>query len=439
MVHEIEVHRIELEMQNESLQVLRVEAESAMERLSEMNGHLEELVATRTSQIEESRRNAELASRAKTVFLSNMSHELRNPMNAIMGMTALAKSRAVDAEQVRQLEIVTRSLYVLRGVINNILDISKIEAGMMSLEDAPLNLGTVLEDLKNLIGPGFAEKGVSLVFEISSECAKCALMGDSLRLGQVLLNLAGNALKFTDSGSVYIRCVPCEPKSDFAWFRFEVEDSGSGISVEDQKRLFTPFEQLEKSVARVRGGSGLGLAISMHLVTAMGGRMGVVSELGRGSKFWFEVPLRLDSSVAGITLRADFATAQDAIRACHAGTRVLVVEDDPINQEILRILLERSGLVVEVCGTGAQALTAVNGNFYNLIFMDIRMPEMDGLVAARRMRGLPRYQNVPIIALSADVFEEDRARSFDAGMDEHLAKPIDPGLLYATVLKWLAR
>jgi two-component system sensor histidine kinase/response regulator len=439
LCHELEVHRIELEMQNQSLQEMRIEAENAMARLSEINGHLEELVATRTAQLEDARQKAESASRVKSRFLSNMSHELRTPLNAITGMTNLARGRAVDPEQKRQLEIVGRSLAVLHGVINNILDLSKIEAGRMSLAEEVFTLDRIFEDLRGILAVNADQKSIRLGFELSPECGRIPLVGDALKLNQILLNLAGNATKFTDGGSIHVRGVPVERDASRMRVRFEVEDSGSGISAEDQKRLFIPFEQLEGSAGRAHGGSGLGLAISMQLVMAMGGRMGVVSEIGKGSNFWFEVPLRIGTPALSRAPEPKVSDPQLSLRTCCAGRRVLVAEDDPINREILGIMLRSSGLQVDFSADGRQAVLAAAATRYDAVLMDIRMPEMDGLSAAREIRALPGCQATPIIALSADAFEEDRAKSIDAGMNDHLAKPMDPDLLYSTLLKWLGR
>jgi CheY-like chemotaxis protein len=335
------------------------------------------------------------------------------------------------------LEIVGRSLFVLHGVINSVLDISKIEAGKMALAEDVIRLDRIFEDLREIIAFSANQKSIQLVFELSPECAEIPLMGDSLRLSQILLNLAGNATKFTDQGSIQVRGMPVGRDACRMWVRFEVEDSGAGIAEEDQERLFLPFEQLDGSAGRARGGSGLGLAISMQLVTAMGGRMGVVSEVGKGSRFWFEVPLRIVTAASPHATEPRGPDPELALKACHPGARVLVAEDDPINQEILGVMLRNSGLQVDFSADGRQAVQAAAAARYDAVLMDIRMPEMDGLSAAREIRAMPGYQTTPIIALSADAFEEDRAKSFEAGMSAHLVKPVDRHLLFSTLLKWM--
>jgi signal transduction histidine kinase/CheY-like chemotaxis protein len=435
--HELDLYRMELEIQNQSLQELRVEAEAAMSRLAEINGQLEGLVATRTEQLESALRQAEKASREKSRFLSTMSHELRTPLSAIMGMTRLASRLAVDSQQQRYFEIVERSLLDLNGILNDVLDVSRIEAGGISLKVTHLQLAGIFDEVRNLMLCKTAEKGLQLVFELPPECARLPLMGDSLRLRQILINLVVNAAKFTELGSIHVRCMPMERDEHELRLRFEIEDTGGGIGAEHQKRLFLPFEQLDGSITRTHGGSGLGLAISKELVTVMGGAIGVASEVGKGSLFWFEIPLAVGAEILAPAGHPGGLDPEAAIRAGHAGSRVLVVEDDLINQEFLKVLLERSGLRVDVAGTGAQALLAVRSIRYELILMDLRMPEMDGFQATREIRALPEHRETPIIALTADVFEEDRRRCLEAGMNAHLGKPVEPSLLFATVLEWL--
>ena len=436
--HELDLYRTELEIPNQSLQELRVEAETAMSRLAEINGQLEGLVATRTGQLESALRQAEKASREKSRFLSTMSHELRTPLSAIMGMTRLASLLAVDSQQQRYFEIVERALRDLNGILNDVLDVSRIEAGGISLKVTHLQLAGIFDDVQNLMSCKAAEKGLQLVFELPPECARLPLMGDLLRLRQILINLVGNAAKFTEQGAVHVRCIPMERNEQELRIRFEIDDTGGGIGPEDQKRLFFPFEQLDDLITQTHGGSGLGLAISKELVTAMGGSIGVVSEVGKGSLFWFEIPLKMDS---GLLLEPaghpGGVAPEEAIRAEHAGSRVLVVEDDVINQEIVKVLLERSGLRVDVAGTGAQAVLAARSVGYELILMDLRMPEMDGFQATREIRALPEHRGMPIIALTADVFDKNRRCCLEAGMNAHLGKPVEPSLLFATVLEWL--
>jgi CheY-like chemotaxis protein len=276
-----------------------------------------------------------------------------------------------------------------------------------------------------------------MVFDLPPECSRLPLAGDYLRLKQVLINLVGNAAKFTEQGSIHVRCKSIGRDERDLRVRFEIEDTGVGIGPEDRKRLFIPFEQLGGSLGAAQEGSGLGLAISKELVTAMGGAIGVLSEVGKGSLFWFEVPLGIAPETVEADRQPGGLDPEEAIRAEHAGRRILVVEDDSINQEILKVLLESCGLRVDLAGTGVQALLAARAACYEMILMDLRMPEMDGFQATREIRALPGYGVTPIIALTADVFEEDRRRCLEAGMDAHLGKPVEPSLLFATILEWL--
>jgi signal transduction histidine kinase len=435
--HELDLYRMELEIQNQALQELRVEAETAMSRLAEINGRLEGLVTIRTEQLASALRKAEQNCREKSRFLSTMSHELRTPLSAIMGMTSLASRLATNPEQKRYFEIVDRSLRDLQGILNDVLDVSRIEAGKICLKVARLELAGIFEGVQSLMASKASEKGLQLVFELPPEFVCLPLMGDDLRLRQVLINLVGNAAKFTEQGAIHVRCMPAERGGQELRLRFEIEDTGPGIGAEDQKRLFLPFEQLDGSITRTHGGSGLGLAISKELVTVMGGSIGVVSEAGKGSLFWFEIPLTMGAELLEPAGHPGGVDSEEAIRAGHVGRRVLVVEDDSINQEILKVLLEGSGLRVDVAHDGAEALLAARSASYELILMDLRMPEMDGFQATREIRALPEHRRTPIIALTADVFEEDRRRCFEAGMNAHLGKPVEPSLLFATVLEWL--
>lgn len=435
--HELDLYRMELEIQNQSLQELRVEAETAMARLAEINGRLEGLVATRTEQLESALRKAEQNSLEKSRFLYTMSHELRTPLSAIMGMTSLASRLATDVEQKRYLGVVDRSLHDLQRILNDILEVSRIEAGRVCLRDTHFTLDAIFESVESLMRAMVSERGLQLVFELPSEFARLSLVGDELRLRQVLVNLVGNAAKFTEQGSIHVRCLAAARGERELRFRFEIDDTGQGIGVEDQKRLFLPFEQLDGSTTRTHGGSGLGLVISKELVTLMGGAIGVVSEVGKGSVFWFEIPLGMGAEVLERGGHPVGLNSEEAIRARHAGRRVLVVEDDAINQEILKVLLQSADLRVDVAHDGAEALLAARSIPYELILMDLRMPGMDGLQATREIRALPEHRGTPIIALTADVFEEDRRRCLEAGMNAHFGKPVEPSLLFATMLEWL--
>jgi signal transduction histidine kinase len=383
---------------------------------------------------------AEAANRAKSTFLANMSHELRTPMNAIMGMTDLALRKATDPKLRDQLGKITQASQHLLHVINDILDISKIEADRLTLEQVSFKLGEVLENLVSLIGHKASDKGLKVHIDLPAGLPGMALTGDPLRLGQILLNLAGNAVKFTEQGVITLRARLVEDSASDVLLRIEVEDTGIGIGPEDQKRLFTAFEQADGSMTRKYGGTGLGLAISKRLAQLMGGAVGVASTVGQGSTFWFTV--RLGKTLTGngaVPPAPTFAqeTAESLLQSKFAGARILLAEDEPINQEVSRGLLEDVGLAVDLAEDGVAAVEMAQLTPYALILMDMQMPNLNGVEATRAIRALPGYAQTPILAMTANAFDEDRQVCLDAGMNDHIGKPVDPERLFETLLKWL--
>ncbi len=556
-----------LSMQEDVTDRRRMEAE-----LEQHRRHLEELVASRTAELGEARQRAEEASQAKSAFLANMSHEIRTPMNAIIGFTHMLRRGNPRPDQAERLGRISGAADHLLSVINDILDLSKIEAGKMQLDPVDFEPEKVIQNICSIIQEKISEKGLELVIDLRDMPA--TLYGDGLRLGQILLNLASNAVKFTEAGSVSMRAFVSGAADSGMTVRFEVADTGIGITQEQRERLFQPFEQADRSTTRKHGGTGLGLVISRRLVQLMGGRIGVDSEPGKGSTFWVEVPLgfggtmvaervervdtfrmralvvdpsrdtrealvgmlemqgmRVSAAATGLAAledaqQADAAGApyalllvdsrladitgiefgrrlrqwplsrqpvclllsaygeeqpaevlsaagyfgfvqkpltpsklydpvQDALSGEHrssvdvgtglaeaalrqrANGRVLLAEDNPINQEVARDLLRSVGIEADVADNGAIAVIKARAADYELILMDMQMPVLDGLEATRQIRALPGRAKVPILAMTANAFDEARDACLAAGMNDHISKPVDPEVLFSTLLRWL--
>jgi signal transduction histidine kinase len=395
------------------------------------------------------KQQAEAANRAKSTFLANMSHELRTPMNGVIGMIELARRRMTDPKGLDCLAKAKTAADNLLNVLNDILDLSKIEAERMVIEDAPLQLADTLANLVGVLEHKASGKGLRLVTDLPADLLHRHLMGDPLRLGQILFNLVGNAIKFTERGEVVLRVRAVAETAGALLVRFAVVDTGIGIDPEAQARLFQSFEQADNSMTRKYGGTGLGLAISKRLVEMMGGQIGVESESGTGSTFWFVVSLkkREEDAVAPVTEGNPCGTpssaslaAEQRLLADYADTRVLLVDDEPITQEVSRFLLEDVGFVVEVAENGLQALELTRQNRYALILMDMQMPVMNGIEATQAIRNMGAdslNQSTPILAMTANAFEEDREVCLAAGMNAHISKPVEPQRLYETLLRYL--
>ncbi len=384
-------------------------------------------------ELEETRKAAESANRAKGEFLSNMSHEIRTPMNAVLGLAQVLEKGALSPDQREMVQQIRSAGHSLLGILNDILDFSKIEAGQLRIETHPFALPALLKQLDNLLGCTARGKGLTLRIAAPSEVTG-SLLGDDLRLGQILINLVGNAIKFTEQGEVEISVVPVELTGATTRLRFKVRDTGVGIAPEILTTLFQPFTQADDSITRRFGGTGLGLSICKRLVELMGGSIGVESREGVGSCFWFDIPFERTAAIPAKAGTMEVVTDGPRLK----GRRVLVVDDSELNRIVVTRALALEGAVTETVNDGQQALDVLRARShdFDIVLMDVQMPVMDGLTATKILRREPLLSELPIIAFTAGVLHEERLKALDAGVDDFLPKPVDLEEMVAVLLRW---
>ena len=437
-----------------TFQDITTDRQRALE-LEQHRHHLEDLVAERTGALAVALEQADTANRAKSAFLANMSHEIRTPLNAIVGLNYLLRRDGPSPEQRTRLERIDGASQHLLAIINDVLDLSKIEAGHMRLESTGFELPALFDEVRSIIAESVLQKDLALKID----CAKVPgwLRGDPTRLRQCLLNLAANAVKFTEHGEIVLRAELLDSNGGSLLLRFAVQDTGIGVSAEQQARLFQAFEQGDSSTTRMYGGTGLGLTITLRLAQMMGGQAGVDRLPEGGSNFWFTARLQPGSGApAGSEAqvrsqaRPEVALGQPPegpsvgaddlgvlLRRYHGGARILLAEDNPVNREVVLSLLDGVGLSADSAADGREALQLARASAYDLVLMDVQMPLMDGLEATRAIRALPGWQATPILALTANAFNEDRRACVEAGMNDVILKPIMVDAFYAALLRAL--
>ncbi|MBU3916316.1 response regulator [bacterium] len=367
----------------------------------------------------------EQTSNDKSRFLANMSHEIRTPINGVLGMTRMLQETQLTSNQHRFLKTIETSANSLLSIINDILDYSKIEAGGLQLETIDLELADIIQEVKDILSFGITEKNLGFNYTISKDIPK-TLKGDPVRLRQILLNLANNAVKFTDEGEINVNVIVEKEEKKHLTLRFNVIDTGKGIPESQMESIFKSYKQADPSISRKYGGTGLGLAISKELTSKMNGQIGVISKENEGSTFWFTAKLERSDAIA-TTQQAKFSAVKST-PVNRKNIRILLVDDDEINQEVSKVLLKKEGFTIDIADSGRKAIKILESNPYDLVLMDVEMPEMDGYTTTKKIRD-PKSgalnPDIPIIAMTAHAMSGAKEKCLFAGMDDYISKPMD--------------
>lgn len=411
------------------------------EELEHYRQNMEEVVQKRTAALVQSKNAAEAARHANNIFLADISHEIRVSLNSIIGWNYLLQKEVEIPRQLDQVVKVGEAANHLLKVVNNMMDLSRIEAGMCVLEKTDFDLARLVESTVSMLSEQANIKGLYISVELDPQIPR-QLNADPLRLGQILFNFVSNAIRYSEAGSITVRAKVVKDMSQHMLIRIEVADQGIGLSRAQQENLFHKFQQVDDVTTRELGASGLGLVISRQLATLMGGDIGVTSEYGSGSTFWMEVGMEKSTGSGALAEIGRLLLSEPPVSIIarrFGGVRILLAEDDLFNQEVALGLLEETGLIIDVVENGQLAVQKMMSDDYALVLMDVQMPVMDGLAATRHIRQQPGKSDLPILALTANAFDEDRKRCIEAGMSDYISKPVDPEMLFSLLLHWLEK